>query len=90
MENGGREFAKFWHRRLASLGYEQPVLDHELRDADWRKEIGRDYPSPNRVPVDPDGTNFTLIWKLYREELEKMMADLLDALSRELQAQWRG
>jgi hypothetical protein len=39
-ENGGRTFAKFWHRRLAPLGYQQPVLYHELRDADWRMEIG--------------------------------------------------
>jgi hypothetical protein len=84
-ENGGRRFAKFWHQRLAPLGYQQPVLYHELRDADWRIEIGRDYPFPNRIPVDPDGTNFTLTWKLYREEV---MPDLLDALGRELQAQW--
>jgi len=89
-EDGGREFANIWHRRLAPLGYEQPVLDHQLRDADWRMKIGRDYPFPIPIPVDPGGTNFTLIWKLYRDELEAMMADLLDALGRELQAQLRG
>ena len=84
-EHGGREFAKFWHRRLAPLGYEQPVLDQQLRDADWRRKITRDFPLPNRIPVDPDGINFSLIWKLYRAELEGLMPDLLDALGRELQ-----
>jgi hypothetical protein len=83
-ENGGREFAKIWHRRLAPLGYDQPVLDHRLRQAAWRREISRDYGFPTPIRVDANGASFTLTWRPDREELERLMPDLLDALDLEL------
>ena len=84
-DRGGEEFARIWKQHLAPLGYEQPVLDHQLRDAEWRRDITEgEYPSPRPVLPGPDGINFTLLWRLYPEELEELMPDLLAALDREL------
>jgi hypothetical protein len=79
------KFLRLWHRHLKPLGHPLPVLDLALRDGEWREDVGGEFPFPVSVPQDDLGFSFTAIWRLYYQDLEQLMPDLLDALRREIQ-----
>ena len=83
-------FLRFWYWHLVPRGYSLPALDLEIRGADWREEIGADFPFPTRVARDSLGFSYTSVWKLYHEDLEGLMSDFLDALGREIEGQAAG
>ena len=54
-------FLRLWYWHLVPRGYPLPALDLEIRDADWREEVGADFPFPVPVPQDRHGFSFTAV-----------------------------
>lgn len=73
-------FLRLWHRDLRPLGYSLPTLDLDLRDAEWREEVGGDFPFPRPVAEDPNGFSYTVVWKLHHDDLAELTPVLLTAL----------
>lgn len=83
-------FLRLWYRHLEPLDYPLPLLELELRDEEWRQDVGGRFPFPKSVPQDSLGFNFTAMWKLYHEDLEELMPNLLYALRNATEGQPAG
>lgn len=79
-------FLRLWYRHLAPRGRPLPVLELELRDGEWRQDVGGRFPFPVSVAEDNVGLSFTAVWKLDHEDLGDLMPELLDALRSEASA----
>jgi hypothetical protein len=80
-------FLMLWHRYVLPHGYEVPVHNLELRDEEWREEVGGDFPFPHPITEDQQGLSFTSQWTLHHEQLEEVMPILTRVMRRCVRAQ---
>jgi hypothetical protein len=82
-----QRFLRLWYRYLLPHGYELPVLSFDLRDEEWREEVGGDFPFPQPIAEDHFGLSYTSCWTLHFEQLEEVMPVLLNVMRRGVRAQ---
>jgi hypothetical protein len=82
--DSAERFLQIWQRYLVPLGYPMPELEFTARDADWREDIGAEYPFPLAVGVDEEGLTFTAVWRDHRENVIAILPNLAWALRRHL------